>query len=442
MPSFDLMIKEGTVVLPDKIITTNIGIKNGKIVDIGELTNETALEVLNCKGLHVLPGIIDSQVHFREPGLEHKEDLESGTRAAVLGGVTAIMEMPNTNPSTTTPQALADKLERASKKAWCDHAFFVGGTKENASQCGSLERLPGCAGIKIFMGSSTGSLLVEQEAVLEEIFRSGSRRIAIHAEDEARLKERKTQIPPGASATYHPIWRDEETALLATQRAVRVAKKTGRKLHILHISSRNEMEFLKKEKGDLVTVECLPQFLYFSAPDIYEKIGSLAQMNPPIRSREHQEGLWKALLDGVVDVIATDHAPHTRQEKSIAYPGSPSGMPGVQTLVPVMLNFVNQGRISLEKFVQLCSENPCKTYNIESKGKIALGYDADFTIVDLKKTQTVEESWLATKCGWSPWTGEKLQGWPVGTIIRGNKVMWESKTIGTPTGKPLQFKDA
>ncbi len=442
MDSFDLVIKGGLCVLPSGIQQTDLGIRfqsgRGTITKIGDISNAQGAKILDAKGLHVLPGVIDTQVHFREPGLEHKENMETGSRSAVLGGVTGFLEMPNTKPPTASPEAIADKLARAEDHSWCNYGFFVGATAENAAHLHELEKLPGVPGIKIFMGSSTGDLLVDQEATLHTILSKGAKRIAIHAEDEQRLVERKRLIPKNATASFHPEWRDEEVAFLATQKIVSIARKYNRRLHLLHISSKKEIQFLKDHK-DLVTVECLPQFLMFHAPDIYEKIGPLAQMNPPIRSAEHQAALWKGLQDGTIDIIGTDHAPHTREEKSKPYPETPSGMPGVQTLVPVMLNFVNEGRLSLEHLCNLISKNPAKTYGIKRNGEISLGFDANLTIVDLKRTEEVKESWLASKCGWSPYTGLKLKGWPVGTIVNGQTVMWQGQIFNKPNTQRFEF---
>src|SRR4051812_37753445 len=297
-----------------------------------------------------MPGVIDTQVHFREPGLEWKEDLETGSRAAVLGGVVAVFEMPNTEPTTTDPEALADKLVRAGGRMHCDHAFYMGGTHENAEQLGELERLPGCCGVKVFMGSSTGSLLVAEDEILGRILDRVNRRMAVHCEDEARLKERRALIPAtGAHPRLHPVWRDEETALRATRRLLALARARGKRVHVLHVTTAEELELLRANR-DLASVEVLPNMLTLCAPECYDRLGTYAQQNPPVRDRRHQDALWAAIADGTVDVLGTDHAPHTRAEKDAGYPASPAGMPGVQTLVPVMLDHVAKGRLTLERF--------------------------------------------------------------------------------------------
>jgi dihydroorotase len=437
---FDLVIRGGVCLTPSGRVDTDIGVRDGRVAAIGDLGTAEADQLIEAKGLHVLPGAIDSQVHFREPGNEHKEDLEHGARGAVLGGITAFFEMPNTNPSTTTVKALEDKIDRATGRAMCDFAFFVGAAKENVSRLAGLEQLPGCCGIKIFMGSSTGNLLVRDKRLLRDVLKRGRRRIAIHAEDEDRLEERFDLAREGKQPYCHPIWRDEQTAILATQKILDLSRETGRRVHVLHITTWQEMEILARYK-DLATVEVTPQHLTLAAPDAYDRLGSLAQMNPPIRDERHRDGIWKALANGVVDVIGSDHAPHTLEEKAKEYPATPSGMPGVQTLVPVMLDHVNAGRLTLERFVDLTSAGPARIYNVARKGRIALGYDGDFTIVDLKAKKTIENSMMASKCGWTPFDGMTVTGWPVATVVRGNIVMREDEILGAPIGRPVCFHD-
>lgn len=418
--------------------STDIATTNGIIEALGNFQSATADKVIDAKGLHVLPGVIDSQVHFREPGLEHKEDLASGTLAAIMGGVTAVFEMPNTNPSTTTAEAIQDKFNRAKNRTYCDHSFYVGASNDNIKELAELELLPGVCGIKIFMGSSTGSLLVEDDLHLEKILRSGKRRISVHCEDEFRLRARKHIAIEAKNPVAHPDWRDDETALNATKRLLNIAKKTFRPVHVLHVTTSQEMDLLAQNK-DFATVEVTPQHLTLFAPDCYEKLGSLAQMNPPIREKHHMDALWRALTNGTVSVIGTDHAPHTLDEKQKEYPASPSGMPGVQTLVPIMLNHVNKGRLSLEKLVELICVKPAEIWKIKNRGDIVPGKEATFTLIDLKDTREITHDWLKSKCGWSPYEGMEVTGWAKSAILRGKIAMMEDEVIDFPKGLPLEF---
>jgi dihydroorotase len=435
--TFDLVLKGGTVVNQDGTGVRDIGVAAGRIVAIGVIDAGKAAEVFDAKGLHILPGVIDSQVHFREPGLEHKEDLESGSRGAVLGGVTAVFEMPNTKPLTTSAQALADKVARARNRMFCDFAFYVGGTRENIADIPALERREGSAGIKVFMGSSTGDLLVDDEGSLDRIIAALHRRAAFHSEDEARLKERMHLRRPG-DASSHPEWRDEEAAIISTRHLVELAQKHKRRVHVLHVSTAAEMEFLAENK-DWASVEVTPHHLTLVAPDCYERLGTYAQMNPPVREERHRRAIWAGLAAGVVDVLGSDHAPHTREEKDVGYPGSHSGMTGVQTLVPIMLDHVNAGRLTLERFVDLTSHGPQRLFGIRSKGRIAVGYDADFTVIDLKREETITNEWVASRVGWTPYNGTRVKGWPVGTFVRGRRVMWEGEILGAAHGAPVGF---
>jgi dihydroorotase len=437
--TFDLILRGGAAATPNGIVRADVAVRDGRIAAIGTVTGDAA-EVIDAGGLHVLPGVIDSQVHFREPGLEHKEDLATGTAGAALGGVTAVLEMPNTSPNTLTAEDLADKLARAKGRAWCDHAFFVGAAEENVEQLAALERLPGCAGVKVFMGSSTGSLLVAEDELLSEVLRSGRRRVAIHSEDEARLRERLPMVKNGADVAMHPEWRDAETAIRATTRLLRLAREAGRRVHVLHVTTAEEIDILAGNK-DLATLEITPQHLTLAAPDCYQRLGTLAQMNPPVRDAYHRDGLWRGVVQGIADCIGSDHAPHTLEEKARPYPKSPSGMTGVQTLVPIMLDHVTAGRLTLERFVDLTSAGPARIYNVAAKGRIAVGYDADLTVVDLKTKRTIRNDWIASRCGWTPFDGMTVTGWPKMTIIRGRLVMREDELIGAAQGAPIRFAE-
>lgn len=436
MATFDLILTGGTVHLPSGPVQTSVGVRGGKIAEIGATGD--AGETIDCTGLDILPGVIDTQVHFREPGLVHKEDLESGARAAVLGGVTSVFEMPNTKPNTDSADAIQDKLLRAHHRMWCDHAFYVGATNHNAADLAELERLPGTAGVKIFMGASTGDLLVSEDSSLAEVLASGTRRVAIHAEDEARMNARAGERVAG-DAGSHPVWRDDESALLATRRILALARAARRRIHVLHVTTPAELELLGANK-DIATCEVTPQHLTLAGEEAYPRLGTLVQMNPPIRSGAHRDGLWYWLRQGVPDILGSDHAPHTLEEKSKAYPDTPSGMPGVQTLLPLMLNHVAEGRTTLARVIDLTSAGPQRVFNIIGKGRIAVGYDADFSIVDLKARWTITDAWLASKCGWSPFTGMEITGKPVGTIVRGHRVMWDGALADSAIGEPIRFE--
>lgn len=434
---YDLILRGGICVTPSGRQRVDVGVRDGRIVEVGALAAEKAAATFDATNLHVLPGVIDPQVHFREPGLTHKEDLGSGSAAAALGGVTAFFEMPNTNPSTDTAERLAWKVARARETSWVDFAFFIGATNDNAELLGALERAEGCCGVKMFLGSSTGSLLVDDPAVQARVLRSGRKRVACHSEDEARLKERKGLFP-GRGVDAHPEWRDEECAVRSTRHILALARETGRRLHLLHVTTAGELPLLEANR-DLVTIEVPPQHLTLAAPECYERLGTLAQMNPPIRDHRHRDALWHAVRNGLVDVLGSDHAPHTLEEKAKPWPQSPSGMPGVQTLVPLMLNHVAEGRLTLERFVDLSSTGVARVFGARRKGRIVPGYDADFTVVDLGASRVISGSLIASKCGWTPFDGMRVRGWPVATVVRGRVVMREGALVGTPAGQPVAF---
>lgn len=438
---FDLILKNGIAVLPGRTVAVDIGVKDGRIAAIGLPTGADAAEVVDCAGLHILPGMIDTQVHFREPGPTHKEDLEHGMKAAALGGITAVFEMPNTNPLTTSPEAMQDKMDRAARAAWTDYAFYFGGTAANAKHLSEWENLPGVCGVKIFMGSSTGDLLSAGDDEVAAVLSNGRRVVACHAEDEMMMEEnKKTILKDSNDVRLHPVWRSVESCVSATTRLLRIARQYGRRVHVLHISTADEMEILKDHR-DIASVEVLANHLTLSAPDCYERFGNHAQQNPPIREKHHQDALWRAIDNRLVDILASDHAPHTLDEKAQPYPKSPSGTPGVQTLLGVMLDHVNQGRLTLERLVDLMAEGPHRIHQIAGKGRIALGYDADFTIIDLKTRHTITNAEQASKCGWTPFDGVSVMGWPVMTVIRGHVVMRDGALAPAPTGRPVRFRE-
>ena len=434
---FEFLIRGGVCATPSGLASADIGVRSGRVAALGALTAATATEIFDARGLHVLPGVIDTHVHFREPGHLEKEDMDTGSTAALLGGVTAVFEMPNTNPPTTTRALIEDKLARAAQRMHCDYAFYVGASNENIGALSELERLPGVAGVKAFLGSSTGSLLLDKEEAISNALRSGRRRMAVHSEDEARLRERAKLAMPGDPRT-HPVWRDAETARRSTERVLKLARAAARRIHILHASTADEMPLLADAR-DIATVETVVPHLTLSAPECYERLGTYAQMNPPIRDEQHGAALWQAIAQGLIDVVGSDHAPHTRAEKDGLYPQTPSGLPGVQTLVTIMLNHVSAGRLTLDRFVDLTSTGPARVFGIAGKGRIAQGYDADFTIVDLKSKRRIENRWIASRCGWTPYDGMETTGWPVATILRGSIAMRDGALQGTPKGRRLRF---
>ena len=438
--SYDLVIHGGSVFTPGGPAMLDVGVRGGRIVALGDLKSAAAAERYDATGLTVLPGVIDEQVHFREPGPVHKEDLESGTRGAVLGGVTTVFEMPNTDPATTNAGALNDKIKRAMGRSWTDFAFYIGASPENADELGTLERLPGCCGIKMFMGSSTGTLLVADDENVARVLRSGSRRVTVHSEDDMRLQERAAMVAGGADVSMHPQWRDVETAVRSTQRLLALARANHRRVHVLHVTTAEEIEILGQNK-DIATVEVLPQHLTLAAPECYERLGTLAQMNPPIREARHRDALWAGINAGIVDCIGSDHAPHTLEEKARPYPRSPSGLTGTQTLVPLMLDHMAQGRLTLQRFVELTSTGAARIFGIANKGRIAVGYDGDFTVVDLKAKRTITNAWIASRAGWTAFDGMNVTGWPKATIVRGQIVMRDDQLLGKPIGDVVRFQE-
>ncbi len=441
--SLDLIIKGATIVVPNadsKLVEEqlDIGISNGKISEISHDINPGKGPVFNAKGLHVLPGLIDSQVHFREPGLTYKEDFESGSRSALFGGITAYFEMPNTKPPVTTLELLQQKYDLSKDRCHTHYAYYGGSIGAHFEELPRMEAHPNSPGVKIFMGTSTGGYLVDNDEILDVILKNTTRRLVVHAEDEPTLEARKHLIDQDPHPRTHDKWRNEESAIRATQRILALARKNNRKLHILHITTAEEVEILKQNK-DIATFEVLPQHLTLSSPECYERLGTLAQMNPPIRAKRHQEALWKAVLDGSVMVMGSDHAPHTLEEKRKPYPQSPSGLPGVQTTVPLMLNFVNQGKLPLTRFVELMAESPKKLFNIKGKGRIEIGADADFTIVDMKEERVLENKWIQSKCGYTPFDGMKLKGWPKIVMLNGQVVLRDNEIIKPAQGKALEF---
>ena len=432
----DLIIKNGLCYIDKDLKDQDIAIKDGKIIEIGKIDTE-AKEIFDAKRLTVLPGCIDTQTHFREPGSTDTEDLHSGSRAAIVGGITSVFEMPNTNPPTSNKKEFQKKLDLATNRMYCNYAFYFGATPDNSNELADLKDLEGCCGIKLFAGSSTGNLLVQFEQDIRKVFKNSSKIVSVHSEDEQILKMRKKLIKEGDVKT-HPLWRDVECAISSTRRIVKIAERYKKKAHILHVSTKEEIDFLSRHKGD-ITFEITPQHLTIYAPECYDKLGTYAQMNPPIRDKSHYDRLWYAVKNNLNDTIGSDHAPHLKKDKEKSYPNSPSGMPGVQTLMPVMLNHVNDGRLSLEQLINSVCENPVKIFGIKNKGFIKVGFDADFTIIDMNKKIIIKNENIESKCGWSPFDGFEFKGTPVSVIINGQIKMRDGKILGEPEGKPLVF---
>ena len=431
-----LIIKNGTCYIDGKLVNTDITVSGGKIKSIGkaDLNNH---KVYDAENKIVLPGIIDTQVHFREPGSTDAEDLESGSRAAVLGGVTSLFEMPNTNPPTANLVEFEKKLKAAKNRMHSNYAFYFGATPSNTDQLAQLKNVEGCCGVKLFAGSSTGNLLVDKEADIEKVISSSDRVVSIHSEDEDIIKLRKKFIRKGDVHSHHE-WRNVECAMSSTRRVVKIAERYNKKIHVLHVTTKDEVDFLAMHKKN-VTFETTPQHLTLYAPDCYDKLGTYAQMNPPLRGKEHYDRLWTAIKNNIVDVLGSDHAPHLKVNKDKEYPNSPSGMPGVQTIFPVMIDHVNNGKLTLNQLINLMCENPCRIFGIKNKGFIKEGFDADVTIVDMKKEVTIKDEMIASKCGWTPFNNYKVKGFPVGTIVNGILVMSDGKILVESKGKPLSF---
>ncbi|MAC45121.1 MAG: dihydroorotase [Pelagibacteraceae bacterium] len=434
--NFSLIIKNGSCYIDGKLTKTDIGLSGAKIKKIGKIELNSS-KVYDATDKVVLPGIIDTQVHFREPGSTDAEDLESGSRAAVLGGITSLFEMPNTNPPTANLIEFEKKLKAAKNRMHSNYAFYFGATPDNTDQLADLKNVEGCCGVKLFAGSSTGNLLVDKEADIEKVISSSNRIVSIHSEDEDIIKLRKKFIKKG-DVHSHPEWRNVECAMSSTRRVVKIAERYNKKIHVLHVTTKDEVDFLAMHKKN-VTFETTPQHLTLYAPDCYDKLGTYAQMNPPLRTKEHYDRLWVAIKNNIVDVLGSDHAPHLKVNKDKVYPETPSGMPGVQTIFPVMLDHVNNGKISLEQLINLMCENPCRIFGIKNKGYIKEGFDADLTIADMNKEVVIKDEMIASKCGWTPFNNYKVKGFPVGTIVNGNLVMSDGKVVLESKGQPLKF---
>ena len=431
------LIKNAEVVLPAGIERVNVLIEGDRIAAIDPAEQTTADETVDASGLHLIPGVVDDQVHFREPGLTHKEDLEHASRACAKGGVTTFLEMPNTVPNVITRKRLYEKLALAAKKSRVNYGFYIGATPENVDELRACDRTPG---IKIFIGSSTGDLLVDEQAALERIFAETTLPICAHCEDEATVRANKDRYADSTDVADHSNIRDPAAAMIATQRSIDLAKRHNHRFHVLHVSTGDEADFLA-DHGGLITAEACPHHLLFNTSD-YARLGTLVQMNPSVKSANDNQRLWQALAEGRIQVVATDHAPHTREEKEQPYPSSPSGLPAVENSLALMLNQVHQGRVTLPQVVDWMCDAPARVWDLIGKGRITEGYDADLVLVDLSKTATVLNEQQLTKCGWSPWHGEQLTGWPVMTWVAGEVAYLDGRVNDAVRGREAQFDHA
>lgn len=429
------LIRGAKTVLPEGIREVDVLIEGEKILGIDPPATASADEIVEAQGLHLIPGVIDDQVHFREPGLEHKEDLHTGSRACAKGGVTTYLEMPNTNPNTITLAALEDKLNRAAKSSVVNYGFYIGATGENTDVLQQATRTPG---IKIFIGSSTGNLLVDEQSALEQIFAETTLPICAHCEDETTVRANRERLQGGKSIHDHSKIRDHAAALIATKRAVDLSTRHRHRFHVLHVSTAEEVDFLA-DCPEWVTAEACPHHLFFNIDD-YDRLGTKVQMNPSIKTVADNKRLWEGLLSGVIEVVATDHAPHTLDEKRQEYPNSPSGLPAVENSLALMLNAVHQGRCTLEQVVSWMCAAPARIWDIANKGAIKEGYDADLVLVDLAKTATVLDHNQLTKTGWSPWHGEELTGWPVQTWVMGQIAFADGKVDTAVRGQEALYR--
>ncbi|MBE7212225.1 MAG: dihydroorotase, partial [Gluconacetobacter diazotrophicus] len=417
---------------------TDIGVRDGRIAALGVPAGAPAADELDLSGLHVLPGLIDAHVHLRDPGNPAIESIATGTRAALLGGISTVFDMPNTAPPAIDAAALAAKRATVECDSHTDFGLYVGATRGNTPDLAALEAEPGVCAIKVFAGSSTGDLMIEDDPGIEAVLRSGRRRVAFHSEDEYRLRERRSLFSAGMPYETHRIWRDEEAAFLGTRRIAALAERTGRPIHILHVSTAEELDYLRERRA-VSTVEVLVNHLTQVAPDCYERLGGLAVMNPPIRDRRHLDASWAAIADGTVDVVSSDHAPHPLDAKRRLWPDCPAGLTGVQTVVPIMLDHVSAGRLSLSRLADLMAAGPARVYGAPTKGRIAAGFDADFTVVDMGRRREITDDWIATPCGWTPFAGTVVRGWPVMTILRGRIAMRDDEIQGPPAGRLVRF---
>ena len=433
-----LLLKNGQVYYKDELQNLDILIEDNHIKKVEKNISDNASEVKDCTGLTIFPGFIDTHVHFREPGHPKKETLESGSRAAVLGGITGIFEMPNTSPITDNKEMIEDKLSRAKDNMHCNYAFYFGATNENSDKLDFLKGFDGCCGVKMFVGSSTGDLLVKDDFYIEQVIKNSPRIVSIHSEDEDMLVARKNIIEEG-NVKSHYKWRSVECAVSSTKKLIAFANKHKKNIHILHITTKDEVDYVRENKPEFVTLETTPQHLTLYAPDIYNQLNTFAQINPPIRTKDHRDGIWKGLDENLISIIGSDHSPHTKEEKKQPYPKSPSGMPGTQTIGLIMTDYFLKGKISLKKLVDLLCINPCKIFGIKNRGALKTGNIADLTIYKLNEKFMIKDEWIESKCGWTPFNGTSVDVTPYGTIINGKTTVWNQELIEKGFGKPYSF---
>lgn len=431
-------IKNATVVLPEGCDRLTVLVDGTRIADIDPARQIVSDHTLDASGLYLLPGVIDDHVHFRQPGLTHKEDFEHATRACAKGGVTTFFDMPNTRPATTSSRLLEEKLALASSSCLVNFGFYIGATPDNLDELRSVHRTPG---IKLFIGSSTGDLLVDDQESLERIFARTTLPIGAHCEDEATVRRNAARFKDTDRVADHSRIRDERAAVIATERACELARRHRHRLHVLHVSSGAEVELLADAQG-VITGEVCPHHLLLNVED-YERLGSLIQINPAVKSAADNQRLWQALRGEAIQVVATDHAPHTLEEKRRPYPQSPSGLPCVENSLALMLTQVHAGRCTLEQVVHWMCDAPARVWDVRNKGAIRRGFDADLVLVDLDKRATVRNEDQQTKCGWSPWHGTTLTGWPVRTWVLGQEVFCEGRFPPiSPPGREVLFDHA
>lgn len=436
----DLVLKKGRIVFPDGIREGDLVIEKGLIVEITPEYKGETKRVIDCLGKFIFPGVIDAHVHMRTPGPTYKEDFTTGSMAAISAGVTGFLDMPNNTPPIISKNMLADKRDLIDGNSFANYGFFFGATDDNFDE---LKRISNVAGVKVYMGESTGNLIVRKDETMENIFSYGKFPVVVHAESQECL-ERFAKENEGSDARsradFHSVVRPPECAREAVKHVLHLAKKFDAAVHIAHVTTSEELDIIRKFKTEKVTCEVTPHHLIFDTTH-YDLLMNRLKVNPPIRAKADTEALWAAIADGTIDVVSSDHAPHLLSEKDLSYEECPAGVPGIETILPVMLDSVNKGLVNLDRVAQLLSENPAKIFNIPNKGKIELQYDADLVILDMELEKTVENAKMLTKCAWSPFDGMTLKGWPIATIVGGEVIYEEGKFVSSKRGKEFSFEE-